>query len=124
MKKVTGIGGIFFKCKDPVKLKQWYADHLDFDINDYGCVFGSDQNEENTASGDLQWSPFDENTNYFQPSTKEFMINYRVSDIEALVSELKTEGVTILDEIETYDYGKFVHLLDPENNKIELWEPA
>ena len=74
--------------------------------------------------GFTQWSPFDDATKYFQPSSKEFMINYRVENIEALVKELKRDGITVLDEIETFEYGKFVHILDPENNKIELWEPV
>ena len=74
--------------------------------------------------GFTQWSPFDDKTTYFQPSSKEFMINYRVEDIESLVKELKLGGITVLDEIETFEYGKFVHILDPENNKIELWEPG
>ena len=74
--------------------------------------------------GSTTWSPFAETSNYFEPSTKDFMINYRVSDLEALVEELKKEGVTIVDKIETYDYGKFVHIMDPEGNKLELWEPA
>ncbi len=115
MKKVIGIGGIFFKCKDVNKMKKWYKKHLGFDINDYGVTF-------ETEKSATQWSPFDENTKYFAPSTKEFMINYLVEDLELLVQELKKEGVTILDEIETYDYGKFVHILDIENNKIELWQ--
>ena len=78
----------------------------------------------NGQKGYTQWSPFADATEYFQPSSKEFMINYRVENIEALVKELMQDGVTVLDEIETFEYGKFVHILDPENNKIELWEPV
>ena len=123
MKKVTGIGGIFFKCKDPNKMKEWYKTHLGLDTNDYGANFEWREAEDTTKKGSTTWSPFAEKTKYFEPSTKEFMINYRVENLEALVEELKKNGVTIVDAIETYDYGKFVHILDAEGNKIELWEP-
>ncbi len=123
MKKVTGIGGVFFKCKDPKKINEWYKTHLGFDTNAYGANFEWRQTEDPTKKGSTQWSPFAETTKYFEPSTKEFMINYRVENLEALVEQLKTEGVTIVDKIESYDYGKFVHILDVEGNKIELWEP-
>jgi predicted enzyme related to lactoylglutathione lyase len=123
MKKVTGIGGIFFKCKDPGKVKEWYKTHLGLKTNEYGSVFEWYQGADNTKKGFSQWSPFKETTKYFEPSTKDFMINYRVENLEALVAELKGNGVTVLDAIETYDYGKFVHILDVEGNKIELWEP-
>jgi predicted enzyme related to lactoylglutathione lyase len=123
MKKVTGVGGIFFKCKDPDSMRQWYQKHLGLNTNDYGAVFEWRQAADSTRKGFTTWSPFKETTEYFEPSTKDFMINYRVADLEALVKELKEDGVTILDSIETYDYGKFVHILDAEGNKIELWEP-
>jgi predicted enzyme related to lactoylglutathione lyase len=123
MKRVTGIGGIFFKCQDPAKLKQWYQTHLGFDGDPYGVKFEWEQTDDPEKRGYTLWSPFPDKTQYFAPSTKDFMINYRVENLEALVAELKKEGVTLLDDIETYDYGKFVHLLDPEGNKIELWEP-
>lgn len=122
-KKATGIGGIFFKSKDPVKLREWYKTNLGFSINDYGSVFEWRQGADTTKKGFTQWSPFKESTKYFNPSTKDFMINYRVENMERLVSDLKLNGVTLTDTIETYDYGKFVHILDPEGNKIELWEP-
>ncbi len=124
MKRVTGIGGIFFKCKDAVKLREWYKTHLGFDMTDYGTTFRWTQNDDPAKQGVTQWSPFAETTKYFLPSTKEFMINYRVENLVWLVEELKKEGVTVLDEIESYDYGKFVHIMDEEGNKIELWEPA
>lgn len=122
-KKVTGIGGIFFKCKDPKKVRDWYAKHLGFKTNDYGAVFEWRQGADTTRKGFTQWSPFNDKTNYFLPSTKDFMVNYRVENLTALVADLKKEGVTILDSIESYDYGKFVHIVDIEGNKIELWEP-
>lgn len=124
MKKVTGIGGIFFKCKDPDKVKEWYNTHLGLPTDQYGATFEWYQGEDGTKKGYTQWSPFSETTKYFDPSTREFMINYTVDNLEALVEQLKKEGVTILDNIETFEYGKFVHILDIEGNKIELWEPT
>ncbi len=124
MKKVTGVGGIFFKTKDPEKMKEWYNKNLGLVTNEYGSVFEFRESDKPENKAYSVWSPFKDDTDYFQPSEKEFMINYRVENIEALVEELQKSGVTICDEIETYEYGKFVHILDPENNKIELWEPA
>ena len=123
MKRVTGIGGIFFKCKDPKKMREWYQTHLGLNTNQYGTVFEWYQGADSTKKGFSQWSPFKETTKYFEPSTKEFMINYRVDNLEALVEELKKEGVTITDTLQTFDYGKFVHIMDIEGNKIELWGP-
>lgn len=122
-RKVTGIGGIFFKCKDPKVIRDWYQAHLGLNTNPYGAVFEWYQGIDSTQKGFTQWSPFKETTKYFEPSTKDFMINYRVADLEALVTELKQNGVTIVDTIQAYDYGKFVHIMDPEGNNIELWEP-
>jgi len=122
-KKVTGIGGIFFKSKDPEKIKEWYSQNLGLVTDQYGSMFEFRNADKPDEKAYLQWSPFGEKTTYFEPSQKDFMINYRVEDLEGLVEELKKNGVQIVDSIETYDYGKFVHILDPENNKIELWEP-
>ena len=122
-KKVTGIGGIFFKCKDPKKVREWYQTHLGLNTNPYGTSFEWWQGADSTQKGFTQWSPFTDKTTYFEPSTKDFMINYRVGNLELLVDELKKNGVTVVDTIETYDYGKFVHILDIEGNKLELWEP-
>ncbi len=122
-KRVTGVGGVFFKCEDPNAVKDWYKKHLGFNTDQWGTTFEFKKVENPSESGYLQWSPFAKNTEYFQPSEKAFMINYRVEDIEWLVTKLKEEGVTVLDDIETYPYGKFIHILDPEGNKIELWEP-
>lgn len=122
-KRVTGIGGIFFKCKDPKKMRAWYKDHLGLNTNEYGAVFEWYQGADNAKKGFSQWSPFSEKTKYFQPSEKDFMINYRVQNLEKLVDALKKENVTVVDTIETYEYGKFVHIMDVEGNKIELWEP-
>ncbi len=122
-KRVTGIGGIFFKCKDPKAIREWYQQHLGLNTNPYGAVFEWRQGADSSQKGFTQWSPFAEKTKYFAPSSKEFMINYRVADLEALIEALRKEGVVICDTMEVYDYGKFVHIMDPEGNKIELWEP-
>lgn len=123
MKRVRGIGGIFFKCQDPAAIREWYKTHLGLNTDEYGTSFEWRVSDEPEHRGFTQWSPFTEKTKYFAPSEKQFMINYRVDDLENLVKVLKEEGVTVLDEIETFDYGKFVHIMDPEGNKIELWEP-
>ena len=123
MKKVTGIGGIFFKSKDPQKMNEWYNKNLGLVTNEYGSLFEFRSSNEPDKKGYTQWSPFKEDTTYFEPSKKEFMVNYRVENLEALVEELRKNNVTILDKIETFEYGKFIHIMDPEGNKIELWEP-
>ena len=123
MKKVTGIGGVFFKTKDPKAVNEWYKTHLGFETTPYGTSFEWRQAEDPAKKGLTQWNPFAETTKYFEPSKKEFMINYRVDNLEALVVQLEKEGVTIVDKIEDTDYGKFVHILDLEGNKLELWEP-
>lgn len=122
-KKVTGIGGIFFKCKDPKALKEWYKINLGLNTNQYGTVFEWRQGADTTKKGFTQWSPFNEKTNYFEPSTKDYMINYRVADMDSLLQDLRNNGVTVLDTVQSVEYGKFVHILDLEGNKIELWEP-
>jgi predicted enzyme related to lactoylglutathione lyase len=122
-KRVTGIGGIFFKCKDPKQMNEWYKTHLGLNTNKYGTVFEWRQAGDSTKKGFTNWNPFSEKTKYFEPSTKDFMVNYRVENLKWLVEQLKTEGVTIADTIETADYGKFVHIMDMEGNKVELWEP-
>jgi predicted enzyme related to lactoylglutathione lyase len=123
VKKVTGIGGIFFKSKDPKKLRAWYKTHLGLITNDYGAVFEWRQGADSTKKGFTQWNPFNEKTKYFEPSTKDFMINYRVENLEALVNQLRTDSVVIADKMETAEYGKFIHIVDLEGNKVELWEP-
>lgn len=122
--KVTGIGGIFFFTDNPKETREWYAKNLGLDTNDWGSTFKS-RNVNNPEEVDsLQWSPFKSGSEYFAPSKKEFMINYRVQNIEGLVNNLKENGVTVVDEIVAYEYGKFVHIMDADGNKIELWEPA
>lgn len=122
--KVTGIGGIFFFTDNPKETREWYNRNLGIESNDYGSSFESRNIDKPEEINTLQWTPFKKGSDYFAPSKKDFMINYRVQNIEGLVARLKGNGVTVLDEIASYDYGKFVHIMDPEGNKIELWEPA
>ena len=119
--RVTGIGGMFFKARNPSDLKDWYQKHLALNTDDYGCTFWSKDKEGNNCS--TQWSPFAIDSDYFEPSQKEFMQNFRVNDLEGLLKKLLVEGVTILGDMQTYEYGKFAWILDIEGNKIELWEP-
>ncbi|WP_010227870.1 VOC family protein [Gillisia marina] len=121
--KVTGIGGIFFKSENPQQAREWYGKHLGLAIDDYGSAFEFRNANRAEEINYLRWSPFEDSTDYFNPSTKDFMINYRVQNIEALVKQLKENGVNVVDEITEFEYGKFVHLMDLEGNKIELWEP-
>ena len=122
--KVTGVGGIFFKTENPEKLKDWYKENLGIATSEYGSSFEFRNANRPEEINYLQWSPFKKDTEYFEPYKKEFMINYRVQNIEALVKNLKANGVTVVDEIESFDYGKFVHIIDLDGNKIELWEPV
>lgn len=120
-KRVTGLGGFFFKCEDSENIKQWYKEHLGMDTDRYGYSFWWKDQKGNDCL--TQWSPMTERTEYFQPSQKQFMMNFRVENLEELLEVLKAEGVTVVGEIESYDYGKFGWILDPEGNKLELWEP-
>ena len=122
--KFKGIGGKFFFPDDPNKTKAWYEKHLGLAIDDWGSSFEFRNTHRPDEINYLQWSPFERNSDYFNPSKKEFMINYRVQNIVGLVEQLKADGVEVLDEISYYDYGKFVHIMDDEGNKIELWEPV
>jgi predicted enzyme related to lactoylglutathione lyase len=124
MKRVTGIGGLFFKCKDHEKTKKWYKEHLDLPVDDWGASFEWRDKEEPDQVCHTVWSPFPEDTKYFGPSKKEFMFNYRVEDLEELLKVLAEEGVEIVGEVEEYEYGKFGWIMDPDGNKIELWEPV
>ena len=121
MHRVTGIGGFFFKSNDSKKLVDWYGKHLGLKTDSYGSTFWWKDQEGTDCS--TQWSPFAADTNYFAPSEKPFMQNFRVENLQLLLDKLKEEGVTIVGEMQTYEYGKFGWILDPEGNKIELWEP-
>ncbi|PYJ09965.1 MAG: glyoxalase [Verrucomicrobia bacterium] len=126
MKYVTGIGGIFFKANDPEKLGEWYRKHLGLDVEEYGGVTF----REGAAAGVLPkrqaytvWSPFAADTDYFAPSEKPFMINFRVTDLDALLAQLRQEGVEVNEQTQKSEFGYFGWIMDPEGNRIELWEP-
>jgi predicted enzyme related to lactoylglutathione lyase len=122
--KVTGIGGIFFYSDNPKETKEWYTKNLGLEINEWGSSsFESRNIDRPDEINSLQWKPFKKGDEHFAPSKKEFMINYQVQNIQGLVSKLKENGVIIIDSITTFDYGKFVYILDTDGNKIELWEP-
>ena len=122
--KVTGVGGIFFYSDNLKESKEWYTKNLGIEINDWGSSsFESRNINKPDEINSLQWKPFKKGDEYFSPSKKDFMINYTVQNIEGLVNKLKENGVTVLDSIASYDFGKFVHIMDAEGNKIELWEP-
>lgn len=123
MKKVTGLGGVFFRCSDPESTREWYKQRLGIDSDRYGFSFLWRDLDQPDQRGYTVWSPFPEETEYFNPSDKQFMINYRVADIDVLVDQLRDEGVEIVGGPEQYKNGKFAWILDPEGNKIELWEP-
>ncbi len=126
MKRVIGIGGIFFKAQNPETLRAWYQQHLGIDSETWGAVFKWETMEIKAQGKDFYtaWSPFAENTTYYAPSTKPFMVNYVVADLVELVKALKTEGIELVGEMQEEEFGKFAWIMDPEGNKIELWEPA
>jgi len=121
MKRVTGLGGFFFKTDDPDGIKEWYKKYLGLPTDQYGCTFWWKDKEGNDCS--TQWSPMKSDTTYYKPSTSSFMMNFRVENLVELLEVLKKEGVTVVGEIEQFEYGKFGWVLDPDGNKIELWEP-
>jgi len=121
MKRVTGLGGIFFKAKDPKALGDWYHRHLGLDVSEWGgAVF---RWADDSPTGTTIWSPFKEDTDYMAPSTAPFMINFRVADLHALLAALRAEGCNVLDKVDESEFGKFGWVMDPEGNKVELWEP-
>jgi predicted enzyme related to lactoylglutathione lyase len=122
--RVTGIGGIFFKAKDPKALRAWYGKNLCIRMSDYGSTFEWHQGMDSTKKGFTSWALFKESTKYFAPSDKPFMINYRVEGLDQLLATMKTAGILPVDSVQRTSGGNFVHLMDPEGNKIELWEPA
>lgn len=124
MKNVTGIGGIFFKTQEPEKLKDWYRQNLGIESDAYGAIFEWRHADEPDRPGKTIWSPFSQDTTYFDPSTQPFMINYRVANLDALLAELRSAGVAVDDRVEEYEYGRFAWIMDPEGNRIELGEPA
>ena len=124
MKRVTGIGGVFFKAKDPKALAEWYRKHLGLEVEEWGGVAFRWKTADNpTGTGSTVWSPFKDDTTYFAPSTASFMVNYRVQDLHAVLSALREEGCSVEDKVEESEYGKFGWVMDPEGNKLELWQP-
>jgi predicted enzyme related to lactoylglutathione lyase len=127
MRHVLGIGGVFFKADDPDKLGAWYKEHLGLNVEEYGGV--TFREGEKTEEGSVPrqaytvWSPFASDTEYFAPSTKPFMINFRVADLDALLAKLRSEGVAVDEKTDKSDFGYFGWAMDPEGNRIELWEP-
>jgi predicted enzyme related to lactoylglutathione lyase len=124
MAKVTGLGGVFFRCADPAAMKAWYREHLGIESESWGYAFGWRERDEPQQQGYTVWSPFPESTEYFAPSAKQFMVNYRVDDLETLLPRLEAAGVQIVGTIQEEENGKFAWIIDPEGNKLELWEPV
>ncbi|MGC4100659.1 VOC family protein [Ferruginibacter sp.] len=123
MERVTSIGGVFFKCENPAAQMEWYAKRLGIAMDQYGSSFEWRHKDDATKKGYSAWSPFEKDTDYFGDAAQQYMINYRVDDLEALVKQLREAGVTIVDQMEIYEYGKFIHILDGDGNRVELWEP-
>ena len=124
MRRVTGIGGIFFKARDAVALRAWYKRHLGIDVQEWGgAAFTWTDAEGKAATGMTIWTIGAAEGDSFAPSTAPFMINYRVEDLHALVKALREEGCNVLEKIDESEYGKFAWVIDPEGNKVELWEP-
>jgi len=123
MKKVTGIGGIFFKCADVDATKTWYQKNLGIDVDEYGHTFWNREVENPDRKTSQQWSPFKKESDYFAPSDQQFMINYRVENLDELLLEMKQNGIEIIGDPQEFDYGKFAWVLDQDGRKIELWQP-
>ena len=124
MKRVVGLGGIFFKARDPETLGAWYRTHLGINVEAWGGTsFGIDDQQRTNPNAVTVWSIFKADSTYFAPSQSSFMINYRVEDVHALLAVLRSEDCNVVDKVEESEYGKFGWVFDPENNKIELWEP-
>jgi predicted enzyme related to lactoylglutathione lyase len=124
MEKVNGIGGVFFKSDDAPALRDWYRDHLGIAVDDYGgTAFEWREKENPDVVGMTVWSAFPATTKYFEPTRAPFMINYRVSDLDAMLAQLRNAGAVVDEKIEDTDYGKFGWATDPEGNRFELWQP-
>lgn len=124
MAKVTSLGGILFKCDDPNAQNEWYRTHLGLQTGEYGTSFIWRKHGHPEQTGLTVWSPFKKDTKYFAPSESSFMINFRVDNLDELLAQLKAQGVEQVGEVQDYDYGRFAWIMDPEGNKIELWQPV
>lgn len=120
MARVTGLGGIFFKARDPAALGAWYAKHLGLDVDEWGGVRFE---EDASRAGYTLWSPFAADTSYFAPSTQPYMVNFRVDDLDALLAQLRADGVTVDERVEESEFGRFGWIMDPEGTRVELWQP-
>lgn len=122
MKKVVGIGGVFFRCEDPAAMREWYRDKLGLPADENGAVFRW-RRHDNDRPGYTVWSPFDDDTDYFDPSDSDFMFNFIVDDLDGMLEQLRAAGVEVVGDVQEFEYGRFGWILDPDGNKIELWEP-
>ena len=120
MAKVIGLGGVFFKSRDPAALRAWYAAHLGIDVSEYGAMFPEDEQRP----GLTLWTPFRQDTDHFAPSDREFMLNFRVDDLDVLLSNLRAAGVQVEDKVHEDEIGRFGWIMDPDGTRIELWQPA
>jgi predicted enzyme related to lactoylglutathione lyase len=120
VERVIGLGGVFFKANDPEKLKQWYREHLGMPVDEYGYVAFKTKDD---PTGVITWAPFEKTTTYFAPSTAPFMINFRVRDLDKMLAQLRAAGAQVDDKIQDEPYGRFGWIIDPEGNRIELWQP-
>lgn len=124
MKRVTGIGGVFFKAKDPAALRAWYQRHLGIDVQDWGgAAFRWVDGAGAPVAGTTVWSVSSQESDTFAPGSAPFMVNYRVEDARALAKVLRDEGCNVLDKIDESELGVFAWVIDPEGNKVELWQP-
>jgi predicted enzyme related to lactoylglutathione lyase len=123
MRRVTGIGGIFFKARDPQALAAWYRTHLGLAVEDWGGAAFRWADDNAGGAGTTIWTPFKDDTGYFAPSTAPFMVNYRVEDLQGLLAALRAEGCQVMDDVQDSEFGKFGWVVDPEGNKLELWQP-
>jgi len=124
MKRVTGIGGVFLKSSDPQRLREWYRRHLGIESEEWGgTAFRWKSPDNPQGDGTTVWSAFDAASNYFEPSMSPFMVNYRVAELRPLLAALREEGCNVIDKLDESEFGKFGWVVDPDGNKVELWEP-
>ncbi|MEM8922479.1 MAG: VOC family protein [Actinomycetota bacterium] len=121
--RVTGIGGVFFRSPDPAATRRWYAEHLGLGVDEYGSSFTWRSDTDPSERGHTLWSPFDADTDYFGDDEQQAMINYRVDDLDAVLSRLRSGGVTLVGDTQVESYGRFQHVIDGDGRRIELWEP-
>lgn len=122
--RARALGGIFFRCEDPAATRAWYEQHLGLKVDAYGTNFAWRDRHEPERIGRTQWSPFKQGTDYFGDPEQQFMINYRVDDLDALLEQMRQQGVEIVGDVQVESYGKFAHVIDGDGRRIELWEPV